>query len=148
MRSSRGDKHVKLHLLGPSTAETNWLASFDLYGNFYDRGKKIQDAEMVRDFHVSLSQFNLKKSAIYDLACDLEEWLHSKLEFERTLTPDTIGDQLLKIGIGKNSNLICSIDKPVFTLEYVCGESLSTRTSFVVDQTNIQEWLYGSTTAE
>ncbi|MGJ7529171.1 hypothetical protein [Variovorax sp. GB1P17] len=90
------------------------------------------------DFHVTLPQVLINLVSLKSLRERLVEWQVNPSAFTLELGLLGKGGQRITFAIGRDENLIYSVDKPACTLTYACGAAMQGRWSFVVDQSCIR----------
>lgn len=107
-------------------------------GEFWPRGQVDRSAGTVTDFHVTLPQVLIDLASLKSLRERLVEWQVNPSAFTLELGLSGKGDQRITFAIGRDENLIYSLDRPACTLTYACGSAMQGRWSFVVDQSCIR----------
>ena len=115
------------------------VVGFETSGEFWPRGSSDRSGSTVTDFQVALPQVVLGLASLKSLRERLVEWQVNPSSFALELGVGRKGDQRITCAIGRDENLIYSVDKPAFTMTYGCGSAMQGRWSFVVDQSCI--WL-------
>lgn len=142
MPSSRGDKFATLRLSNRICSDIGlMLVSLELSGNFYDRSADLKVAEQTQDFWVRLPQIRVERNAIERLNMHFTEWFERRVEFECVLTPEKGSDQFLSFKLGRADGLMYSLEKPALTVVYDCGAAMTSKSSFVIDQSCVRSWL-------
>jgi hypothetical protein len=141
MRSARGDRHVTLFEVENLADTDNWIFLIELIADFNNRAEKIAIAKIVPDFSITLNQVVINRNSLFELNAKLLSWLNNRAEFRLELSPYSRQTTSIHVGLGLDSQWICSIDKPVFCFQYKEGVSIIIETSFVVDQSCVQKWL-------
>ncbi len=138
--SDDGWNTISFHFNSYVEADNEHLICVDLLinGNFWDRTKAIEEAEVTKDYEVCLPQVLLPRRKLKELCESLENWLHSHTQQEILLSK-TIG-QDLSIFIGVRDDFISGTDKPVFSLTYSTSR-MKAEWCFVTDQSCINIFL-------
>jgi hypothetical protein len=114
------------------------FANIVIKGKFWQRDLVACDesecAELLQDFEVSLFQIALKYEQIRHFILELKDWSIAPKPVDVELSG--IGSQSLKFNFDVSDKYICSIDKPVCTIEY-STERLNGKCEFIVDQSCI-----------
>jgi hypothetical protein len=141
MNSARGDRHITIFEDKNIDASNAQICLIELVADFYDRSKQIEKASIVPDILVTLKQVVVNRDALSELHNKLSAWLQNRTGFTIVLSPNSSQNTRVNITLGIDSRWICSVDKPVFCLQYKDGGSLVIEASFVVDQSCIKQWL-------
>ncbi|MFT3777049.1 MAG: hypothetical protein QM772_02020 [Ottowia sp.] len=138
LRSNNGRSRIECTLVGRSEKSAALICRIDVAGEFWHRGGANIGPGMTNDFYVTLPQVLLDIRSVNSLYEHLIEWQRDKKSFIVSLGVLNEGDQKVEISIGRDENLIYSIEKPACTFTYACGSSMQGKWSFVVDQSCIR----------
>jgi len=114
------------------------VCGIEASGEFWPRGLGDRSGSTVADFQVALPQVVMDLASLKLLRERLVEWQVNPSGFALELGVSGKGDQRITFAIGRDENLIYSVDKPACTLTYACGSAMQGRWSFVVDQSCIR----------
>lgn len=118
----------------PSDKEGWLLLEIVIEGDFWARGATDFPAyPLVSDHATTLGQVMLSEQSLTALVAHLKEWQSSYRAFEVDLSVAGNSQKVL-FSIGRSDALICSADKPVFTIIYDNSPSMYGQWSFIVDQ--------------
>ena len=142
LSSSDGWNQFKLEINKSfSDNESNilYIAEVNILGNFWERSKPVNKAELVTDFSVSLPQIIIKKHEIGDLIEGLKRWLDFPQEIKINIS--THEEQTMSIHLGIDDDFICSVGKPVCSIRYSSARMKNSEWKFVVDQSCVTLFL-------
>lgn len=137
VRSNDGWQEVTVtHLVSFQHEKTTLIrARVVLRGRFWDRRKSLggfdQGIDLADDFETALSQVILPRDSLVQLAGKLDSWLQDRREFQLAL------GEALKVILGTKEEIISSVDKPVFSLQYSTTR-FQCATDLVVDDTCLE----------
>ena len=108
------------------------IASLAIEGRYWERSKRLQDADMTTEYSVSLPQVLLSFESLDRLWRDLHRWREEGTHFSRDLIAPSSGQELI-VTLGFDPEFIYTVDKPTFGIAFSNG-SMSGKWRFVVDQ--------------
>ena len=116
-----------------------YIIEVNILGNFWERNKSVNQAELVRDFSVSLPQVILKKIEVINLIEELKSWLD--LPHEIKVNFSTHEEQTMSIRLGLDDDFICSAAKPVCSIRYSAARMKNSEWKFIVDQSCVANFI-------
>jgi len=138
--ATNGFQHVQCRLVGVLPDPDIVCCEFQVAREFWNRCDAIAQAALVADLGVELPQVLISISMLRQLRARLDDWMACRSSFACQICPEGHGDQTLMVSIGTRIDVICSTEKPTFTLTYQCGHSMVAEWAFVVDQSCMRGW--------
>ena len=125
----------KVLFLFSTKRHEEWDIEIAIKGDFWERSKEIEEAEVTRDFDLVLRNISLLTKNLDSLLSNCEAWLDNYDPFDLTLIEDP--GCLLRISISKKDSIICSREKPVFDLIYK-SNAINVVFSMIIDVSCVQ----------
>ena len=138
MSASSGRARIACTFVACSQKPSVLICGVEACGEFWPRGHSDHSAGTVIDFDVKLPQVVISLDSLKALRERLVEWQVNPSSFALELGASEKSDQRITFAIGRDENLIYSVEKPACTLTYACGSAMQGRWSFVVDQSCIR----------
>jgi hypothetical protein len=111
------------------------LAELSLTGQFLerDRFERRQPApDWIEDFRLDLPQVILSRPGLESLLAELRLWFDEPRDISVDLS--AVHQVSLQVTLGQDPRLICKIDRPVCSVRYSTGTSVTFECLLVVDQ--------------
>jgi hypothetical protein len=136
--SSNGWQHVAGRA-GGTPSQAHLVTEVTMAGGFWDRERVFLGQEfgpeLVPDFTVKLPQVLIGRDKLADLRRQLLQWLEQPREIRCDLAVGT--GQEFTLSLRVESDIICSMEKPVCTVRYSASQ-MTCQWKAVVDQSCIR----------
>jgi len=138
LSSASGRNHINCTFLAYSERADTLLCHIQVSGKFWRRGVKQRPTDLINDFEITLPQVLIDIGALKTLREKLVEWQINPSGFKLELGVQSGNDQRLSFSIGRQKDLIYSVDKPAATISYLSGASMEAKWAWIVDQSCIR----------
>jgi hypothetical protein len=119
------------------TADSPIVCSVNLAGETWQRSLRPAMGQVLQDFSLTVPEVLIRRAAILELLDNLNSWQLTLHQFEIELADSCATDQSFVFELSRVNELIFKQDRPACTIRYSTGVAITTRSSFVVDQSCI-----------